>query len=80
MAVYRSLTFPLKKDVPHSSVLVLLPKELAMFFICSGSPLLGYPIQITAAEFSVSALQPVSIALTFRSSDVGLRITEFFHM
>jgi hypothetical protein len=58
MAAYRSLTFTLKEDVPHYSVLVLLLKGLAMFFICSGSPSLGYPIHIKAAEFSISALQP----------------------
>ena len=72
MAAYRTLTFPLKKDVSRSSVLVFLLNGLAMFFICSGSPLLGYPIHIKAAEFSISALQPVSTALTFRSSDVGI--------
>jgi len=33
MAAYRSLTFPLKKDVSHSSVLVLLPKGTDHVFL-----------------------------------------------
>jgi hypothetical protein len=80
MAAYRSLTFQLKKKVPHSSVLVLLLKGLAMFFICTCSPLLGYPIHIKAAEFSVSALQPSQHCYNFRSFDVGAGVTEFRDM
>ena len=51
------LTYPLKKDVPHSADPVLLLNGVDIFYSVMAAPRPAVPFTLKAAEFSVSALQ-----------------------